>query len=126
MLKIIYLEDEIYLEYLQKSVETWKSDRILVNLRAALSTYVESSIASLIVPINHDRLKGLVNLAEQELIDLAVCDEEYMEICLSGTWIAENEHSEVGIFACELSYESECFLYKLWQESQAETSVITE
>lgn len=126
MLKITYLEDEIYLEYLQKSVEAWKADRILVNLRAAVSIYIESSIASLILPINFSELKNFGKLAKIELIDLIPCDDEYIEISLSGTWVAQSKISEKGIFVCELSPESERFLYKLWQESQIETSLISE
>jgi len=49
MLKITYLEDEINLEYLPKSVEVWKTERILVNLRAAVKVYTESSIATLVL-----------------------------------------------------------------------------
>lgn len=126
MLKITYLENEIYLEYLQKSVEAWKADRILVNLRAAASIYIESSIASLILPINFSELKNLGKLAKIEPIDLIFCDDEYVEVSLSGTWVAQSQTSETGIFVCELSPESECFLYQLWQESQIETSLIGE
>ena len=126
MLKITYLENEIYLEYLQKSVEAWKADRILVNLRAAVSIYIESSIASLILPINFSELKNLGELAKIELLDLIPCDDQYIEVALSGTWVAQSKTSETGVFVCELSPESERFLYKLWQESQIETSLIGE
>ncbi|HEY9771854.1 MAG TPA: alr0857 family protein [Coleofasciculaceae cyanobacterium] len=126
MLKITYLEDEIYLECLPKSVEAWKADRILVNLRAAVSIYIESSIASLILPINFSELKNLEKLAKIESFDLIPCDDEYIEVSLLGTWVAQSQTSEKGIFVCELSPESERFLYKLWQESQIKTSLIGE
>ncbi len=126
MLKITYLEDQIYLEHLSRSVEAWKADRILVNLSAGVSIYVESSIASLILPINLFELRNIRKLAATELIDIILCDHKYIEIALSGTWVAQSETSESGIFVCELSPESECFLYKLWQESQIGTSVIIE
>lgn len=126
MLKITYLEEEIYLEYLQTSVDTWKTDRILVSLRAAVSTYVESSVASLILPINIYYLTGLVNLAERELIEITPCDEEFMEVSLPGTWIAQSKDSESGTFVCELGQENEHFLYKLWMDSKVSTSVVSE
>ena len=125
MLKITYLENEIRLEYLQQPVEVWKSDRILVNLRAAASVYVESSMASLIFPID-SCIRELVELASKELIDIFPCDEECIEVTLLGTWLAENQSSEIGIFVCELSPDSERRLCKLWQESQIETSAIGE
>ncbi len=126
MLKITYLENEIYLEYLQKSLEVWKTERILVNLRAAVRVYTESSIASLLLPINSSAVRKLLSLAEKELIEVIPCDEEYIEVSLPGTWISESENNESGIFVCELDYESEFFLYQLWEESQVETSVVSE
>ena len=125
MLKITYLEDEICLEHLQQPVEVWKSDRVLVNLRAAANVYVESSMASLIFPIDFC-IRELVELASKELIDIFPCDEECIEVALLGTWVAENRSSEIGIFVCELSPDSEHRLYQLWQESQIETSAIKE
>lgn len=125
MLKITYLEDEICLEHLQQPAEVWKADRILLNLRAAVSVYVESSVASLVLPID-PCLKDLVQLAEKELIDIILCDEEHLEVSLLGTWIAESKDSDRGIFICELSYDSEYCLYQLWQQSQVGTSIISE
>lgn len=125
MLKITYIEEEIFFEHLQQPVEAWQADRILVNLRAAVSVYVESSVASLVLPID-SCLKDLVWLAEKELIDIVLCDEEYVEVSLLGTWIAEHKNSEQGIFVCELSSDSEHCLYQLWQKAQIGTSVISE
>ena len=125
MLKITYIEEEIFLEHLQQPVEAWQADRILVNLRAAVSVYVESSVASLVLPIDSG-LKDLVWLAEKELVDIVLCDEEYVEVSLLGTWIAEHKNSEQGIFVCELSSDSEHCLYQLWQKARIGTSVISE
>jgi len=126
MLKITYLEDTTYLEYLQKSVEVWKTERILVNLRAAVSIYTESSIASFLLPVNAFALQELRSLVEKELIDVIPCDEEYVEVSLSGTWISQTESNESGIFVCELDHQSEYLLYELWQESQVSASVVGE
>ncbi|MEO1672805.1 MAG: alr0857 family protein [Cyanobacteria bacterium J06631_2] len=123
MLKITYLENEIYLEYLDKSIEVWKADRILVNLRAAVSIYVESSIASIVLPITSS-LNSLIRLAENQSIEIVPCDEEYLEVGLLGTWLAQESTSEEGVFVCELNPEIEYCLYRLWQESQIGTSVI--
>ena len=125
MLKITYLE-EIYLEHLQKPVETWKAERVLVSLRAGISIYVETGVASLVFPIDAYCLEGLVKLAEREVIDIAPCDEEFIEVALIGTWIAQSKDSESGIFVCELGQENEDFLYRLWRESTIGTSVISE
>ena len=123
MLKITYLEDAINLEYLDKSIETWKTERVLVNLRAAASIYVESSIATLVLPISAD-IYHLLKLAENQPIELFPCDEECIEVGLLGIWLAEQEDSEEGVFVCELSEEIEHCLYKIWEKSHLGTSVI--
>ncbi|MEM8677212.1 MAG: alr0857 family protein [Cyanobacteria bacterium P01_G01_bin.67] len=118
MLKITYLEDDVCLEYLSKSVAVWKSERILLNLRAAVGVFTESSIATLVFPTNLTCLKKFVNLAKQEQIGIVPCDEDYIEVSLSGTWIAQAEDSEAGIFVCEISHDCEYLLAQLWQESK--------
>ncbi|MCC0176954.1 hypothetical protein I4641_08170 [Waterburya agarophytonicola K14] len=126
MLKITYLEDGIYLEYLQESVDSWKAARVLVSLRAGVSIYTESSTACLALPAYTPYLASLVELQERELIEVTPCDEEYLEVSLSGTWVAQSEDSEEGVFVCQLNHSSEYLLYQLWQESQISTSVMTE
>jgi hypothetical protein len=123
MLKITYLEDGINLEYLEESVEVWKADRILVNLRAGVCIYVESSIANIVLSINSGT-HNLVKLAENQPIELIPCDEDYLEVGLIGTWLARTKNSEEGVFVCELNQEIEYSLYSLWQASQVGASVI--
>ncbi|MEO0014070.1 MAG: hypothetical protein RLZZ535_2459 [Cyanobacteriota bacterium] len=123
MLKITYLEDGINLEYLEEAVEVWKADRILVNVRAGVCIYVESSIANIVLSINSG-IHSLVKLAENQPIELIPCDEDYLEVSLIGTWLAETKNSEEGVFVCELNHEIEYSLYRLWQASQVGASVI--
>ena len=126
MLKITYLENEIYLEYLEESIEAWKANRILVNLRAGMSIFVEESTACLVIPIDTPYLMGLAELAAKEKIEASPCDAEYLEVILPGTWVTSNEDSEEGIFVCNFSHSSESFLYRMWQESQVSSSVVSE
>ena len=126
MIKITYLEDGIYLEYLPEIAEAWKAARTIVSLRAAVSIYTESSTACLILPIDMSCLKNLTKLAEEESIDIIPCDEEYVEVSLLGTWISRSRDSEEGTFVCDLGYDNENILYELWQESQIRTSIVSE
>lgn len=123
MLKITYLEDEINLEYLEEAVEVWKANRILVNLRAGVCIYFESSIANIVLSISSET-KNLVKLAENQPIELIPCDDNYLEVGLIGTWLAQTKNSEEGVFVCELNPEIEYSLYTLWQASQVGASII--
>lgn len=126
MLKITYLEEGIYLEHLQESVEAWKANRVLVSLRAGVSIFAEASSASLVLPIDSPYLFGLAQLEAKQQIEIYSCDGEYLEAVLSGTWVTNCEDSEEGIFVCDLDHDSENFFYKMWQESQVNTSVMSE
>lgn len=127
MLKITYTETGFYLEYLTESLETWVGKRTLVSLRAATSISVEPYTASLMLDANLPYVKDLKTLTEDsEIMELTVCDDEYLEISLQGTWVSSQENSEEGVFVCELNQNTEFFLNKFWQESQLGTSVMSE
>ena len=126
MLKITYLEEEIYLEYLQESVEAWKASRVLVSLRAAASIYMETSTACLIFPASIPYLSCWSELETGANVEVTICDEEYIEVSLSGTWATMSEDSEEGVFVCDLNPGNEYFTYQLWKESQISSSVMSE
>ncbi len=123
MLKITYLEEGIYLEYLEESIEAWKANRILVSLRAGISIFVESSTACLVIPIDSRYLVDIAELEAKQLIEVFPCDEEYLEVIVPGTWVSQNEDSEEGIFVCELGLGGEYLLYSIWQKSQVGSSL---
>ena len=126
MLKITYLEEGIHLEYIQEEVEAWKAARIQVSLCAAASIYMEVSTASLMLTANIPYLAGLEELEARGIVEITPCDEEYLEVSFPGTWVAKSKDSEEGVFVCDLNHSSEYFLYKLWQESQISSSVMSE
>jgi len=126
MLKITYLEDGIYLEYLRESLKTWTDRRILVSLRAGANIYVKASIACLSLPADTPYFSDLRALQAREIIEVTLCDEEYVEVSFQGTWVTTHQDSEEGVFVCDLSNSHEFFIYKLWQESQIGSSVMSE
>ena len=123
MLKITYLEEAIYLEYLEESIEAWKANRILVSLRAGINIFVESSTACLVIPIDSRYLVDIAELEAKQLIEVFPCDEEYLEVIVPGTWVSQSEDSEEGIFVCKLGLGDEYLLYSIWQESQVGSSL---
>jgi hypothetical protein len=128
MLKITYTENNFYLEYFQESLESWIAKRILLCLRAATSIYVEPSIASFIIPANLPYLNDLETLKAEndDLVSFIPCDDKWVEIGLKGTWISSKEDGEEGVFVCSMKNSTEFFLYKLWEESRIETSIMSE
>ncbi len=126
MLKLTYTDNNFSIERLSESLEDWLNIRVLVCLRAATSIYVEPSTASFLIPTNlpyWEDLKAL-QIENDETIELNICDAEYLEIILQGTWVTSEEHSDEGVFICVLSRKAEILVNQLWQESQISASAI--
>jgi hypothetical protein len=129
MLKLTYTENSFYLERLAGSLEEWVTARVMLALRAASSLWVESSTASFLLPADMPHLADLEKAVRQQLIDdisLSICDADYIEVTLKGTWMTSNPQGEEGVFVVKLSDRTEFFLCKLWQESQTYASVTNE
>ena len=126
MLKLIYMENSFRMERLAQSLEDWVKMRAILALRVGASFNVEPSTASFLLPANLPYLGQLEVEARRdpnEAIALCICDAEYVEVCLQGTWIADAAQSEEGIFVVAMSDRAEFFLFSLWQESQTYVSV---
>jgi hypothetical protein len=125
MLKITYLENDLYLEYLHETVEDWIALRVVLALRMGHRLVVERNTASLLLPINLVKLSSLATAARQEeAILLARSDAEYIEVSLQGAWVSSNDHEAEGVFVTMLHPGVEQLLFRLWQASQVGTSSV--
>lgn len=120
MLKLTYTETGVHLELVAQSLEEWVFSRVILSLRVGLRLLVEPSTASFLLPADLPGLPLLQSAAqlETEAIALCVCDAEYIEVTLQGTWLAADEESAEGAFVAAMSDLTEFFLFKLWQEAQ--------
>ncbi len=120
MLKLTYTHDGFYIDYLQESLETWLTTRVILALRSGTSLCVEPSSASFLISLDLPYVNQLledVNEFTGEIVEVNRCDEEAMEVVLEGTWLGSDIASEEGIFVCRLSDRLESLLYQIWQES---------
>jgi hypothetical protein len=122
MLKLTYTENGFYLERLAQPLEEWVTARMILALRAGTSLCVEPSTASFLLPADLPQRRHLERYGEgEEAIVLTVCDGEYLEVSLNGTWMTSDSDGAEGIFVTSMSYAVEFFLLKLWEESQRST-----
>ncbi|AUB38712.1 hypothetical protein LC613_25900 [Nostoc sphaeroides CHAB 2801] len=129
MLKLTYTESSFYLECLTLSLEEWVAQRVILALRVGQSLCIEPSTASFLLPVDLpgvEVLKAEVKRDDGEIIALSACDAEYMEVTLRGSWLLDSSKDAVGVFFTTMSDRAEFFLHKLWQESQACASVMSE
>ena len=126
MLKLTYTDNDFSIERLSESLEDWLNVRVLICLRSATSIYVEPSTASFLIPTNLPYWEDLKALAieNDRTIELNICDTEYLEIILQGTWVTSEENSDEGVFVCVLGKQAEILVNQLWQESQISASAI--
>jgi hypothetical protein len=129
MLKLTYIETGFYLEYLAKSLEEWVQGRVVLALRVGESLCIEPTTASFLLPADLPGLETLVvevKRLDPESISLSVCDAEYIEVSIEGTWVSSKADSTEGVFVAAMSHSIEFFLLKLWQDSQVSASVLSE
>ncbi|MBE9114490.1 hypothetical protein IQ249_01145 [Lusitaniella coriacea LEGE 07157] len=129
MLKLTYVENGFKMELLSQSLEDWVTVRVLLALRSATPLCVEPSTASFLLPADLPYLSNLSALVRQEdsdVVEMAVCDEDYVEVSLYGTWLSSSPNSDEGVFVTAMSDRVEFFLFKVWQEAQTLASVARE
>jgi hypothetical protein len=126
MLKLTYTEAGLHMEQVTTPLETLMTQRVTLALRCGHSLYVESGRASFLLRQDTPGLAHLQAALWQERshnVAIAPVDAQFVEVSLSGSWVAENAAAHAGIFLVALSdYRTEFFVYKLWLESQMQIS----
>ncbi|HEY9876395.1 MAG TPA: alr0857 family protein [Candidatus Obscuribacterales bacterium] len=125
MLKLTYTETGFYLERLAQSLEDWVAQRVVLALRVGTSFCVEPSTASFLLPDDMPELPDLESVVQREYVEgisLSICDAEYVEVSLKGSWLSADPDDEEGIFVTALGDRTEFFLFKLWHEAQRKSA----
>lgn len=129
MLKLTYIETGFHLEHLTQFLEEWVALRVILVLRVGNSFYLEPSTASFLLPVDVPGLNSLVDQVRRQgtkEVDFCLCDAEYIEVSLKGTWLASDAECEEGVFVTALPEAIEILLFKLWQSAQIGTTVVSE
>jgi hypothetical protein len=125
MLKLTYTETGFYLERLAQSLEDWVAQRVVLALRVGQSICIEPSTASFLLPDDMPELPDLETVVQREDVEgisLSICDAEYVEVSLKGSWLSADPDDEEGIFVTALGDRTEFFLFKLWHEAQRKSA----
>jgi hypothetical protein len=125
MLKLTYIENDFKMERLAQPLEDWVETRVMLARQAGLTLRIEGSTASFLLPIDLPYLSKL-QVERAEAIALSLCDADYIEVSLKGTWIASEAQGEEGVFVLEMASRVEFLLFNLWQESLAYVSAMKE
>ena len=121
MLKLNYTDVGLYIERTMTNPELLIAQRVLLALRLGQTLHVEPGHASFLLPADIPKLKVLEMSLHQEYtssVTLIAVDEEFVEVGLSGSWIAEDKDAHEGMFLTVMSDRNEFLIYKLWQMSE--------
>jgi hypothetical protein len=125
MLKLNYTDVGPYMERTMTNPELLIAQRVLLAMRLGRSLYVEPGRASFLLPVDIPELKVLEVALQREygsVVTLIAGDETFVEVGLSGSWIAEDKDAHEGMFLAAMSNRTEFLIYKLWQMSEARIS----
>lgn len=123
MLKLTYTESGFRLERLTLSFDAWVAQRVSLTLCAGQKLYIEPSTASFLLQARDPGLFRLTEILGQghlPFISLSPVDEEFVEISLKGSWMAESTDAHEGIFVATFSDQLEACLYRLWKTPKAQ------
>ncbi|MEO1210861.1 MAG: alr0857 family protein [Cyanobacteria bacterium J06638_20] len=123
MLKLTYTADGLFMEQIAAPLEVLVAQRVMLALRTGQTLHVEPGRASFLIA---KEMRGLTHL-QTELqaagipdVDLTIVDEDFIEVSLHGSWIAESPEAEEGMFIVALPNRLEFFVHKLWQMTQGQ------
>lgn len=125
MLKLNYTEVGLYMERVMTAPELLIAGRVVLAMRLGQSLYVEPGRASFLLPDDLRELKVLETTLQREYsstVTLIPVDEEFLEVGLSGNWVAESKEAHEGMFLITMSDRTEYLIHKLWQMSEAHIS----
>jgi hypothetical protein len=125
MLKLNYTDVGLYMERTMTNPELLIAQRVLLAVRLGKTLYIEPGRASFLLPTDIPELKVLETVLHQEygsVVTLIAVDEDFVEVGLSGSWIAEDKDAHEGMFLTVMSDRIERFIYKLWQMSEVHIS----
>jgi hypothetical protein len=137
MLKLNYTDVGLYMERTMTNPELLIAQRVLLAMRLGrllqrgncfAPLHVEPGRASFLLPADIPQLKVLEMALHQDygsVVTLIAVDEEFVEVGLSGSWIAEDKDAHEGMFLTVMSDRTEFLTYKLWQMSEARISSLT-
>ena len=106
MLKLNYTDVGLYMERIMTNPELLIAQRVLLAMRLGQTLHVEPSRASFLLPADIPQLKVLEMALQREYgtaVTLITVDEEFVEVGLSGSWIAEDKDAHEGMFLTMMS-----------------------
>ncbi|NEQ51659.1 MAG: hypothetical protein F6K11_16220 [Leptolyngbya sp. SIO3F4] len=126
MLKLNYTDYGLFLEQVAASLDAVAAQRVMLAVHVGETLHLEPGRAAFLLPIELPGITQLQSMLQasttEDAIALTNVDDEFVEVSLKGTWVAQNANAESGTFMTALAPESERLIFKLWQVTQRQTA----
>lgn len=125
MLKLTYTENGLHLERAAAPLEVLIAQRVVLAMRTGQRLHIEPGTASFL--LNADtpglaQLRRSLQLEQSEVMAIAPVDDEFVELTVAGSWLAETVDAESGVFVTALSHVTELLVMKLWATTQTQVT----
>ena len=128
MLKLNYTDLGLYMECVMTSPELLIAQHVALAMRLAQPLHVEPGHASFLLSAQIAELQKLDNILQERGIrntNIWPVDDRFVEINLSGSWIADSREAHEGMFVTALGDRAEALIYQLWRLSETPVSAWT-
>ncbi|MDX2243650.1 MAG: hypothetical protein NW224_23465 [Leptolyngbyaceae cyanobacterium bins.302] len=125
MLKLTYTENGLHLERAAAPLEVLIAQRVVLAMRAGQRLHIEPGTASFLLNANTPGLAQLrrsLQLEQYSVMAIAPVDDEYVELTVQGSWMAEAVEAEEGVFVTAMSHLTELLVMKLWETTQTQVT----
>lgn len=125
MLKLNYTDYGLFLEQVAASVDVVASQRVMLAVHIGETLHLEPGRAAFLLPVKLPgitQLESMLQTSTTDTVALETVDDEFIEVSLKGTWVANSANAESGTFMTALAPDSEQLIYQLWQVTQRQTA----
>lgn len=121
MLKLIYADYGLFLEKVPASLDTVAIQQVMLAVQVGEALHLEPGRATFLLPVKiagMADLESMIKTNTTDAIDITTVDDEFVEVSLKGTWLANSSDAESGVFITVLAPKIERLIYQLWQATQ--------
>ncbi|MEM6598700.1 MAG: alr0857 family protein [Cyanobacteria bacterium P01_C01_bin.69] len=127
MLKLNYNDYGLFLEHVTASLDAVATQRVMLAVYAGETLHLEPGRAAFLVSADAtgvNQLKSVLQKDATQTVTLTGVDDEFVEVSLKGTWIANSANAEAGTFITALTPVSEALIYQLWQVTHRQSAYV--
>lgn len=121
MLKLNYNDYGLFLERVTASLDAIATQRVMLAVYTGETLHLEPGRAAFLVSAKAtgvDQLESVLQADTTQTMLLTYVDDEFVEVSLKGTWIANSANADAGTFITALTPVIEALIYQLWQVTQ--------